>query len=155
LNAAALFTVGDVVRDVEQKKSARVIVLRGEGDKAFCAGVDLSGGSSDFKRTIEGLDYCLTGLIEYSCPIISMIFGSAIGAGLDIAVISDFRIAEEQAKFGAPLVRLGRTYYLLHSDRTFDPSYRFIRCQRDTSHRKADKFPARISDGIDQYSGEP
>ena len=111
LNADALFTVGDVVRDVEQKKSARVIVLRGEGDKAFCAGVDLSGGSSDFKRTIEGLDYCLTGLIECSCPIISMIFGSAIGAGLDIVVISDFRIAEEQAKFGAPLVRLGRTYY--------------------------------------------
>jgi len=111
LNADALFAVGDLVRNIEQKKSARVIVLRGEGDKAFCAGVDLSGGPSNFKKTIEGLDYCLTGLIECSCPIISMIFGSAIGAGLDIAVISDFRIAEEQAKFGAPLVRLGRTYY--------------------------------------------
>ncbi len=111
LNADALFAVGDLVRNIEQKKFARVIVLRGEGDKAFCAGVDLSGGSSNFKKTIEGLDYCLTGLIECSCPTISMIFGSAIGAGLDMAVISDFRIAEEQAKFGAPLVRLGRTYY--------------------------------------------
>ena len=111
LNADALFAIGELARDVEREKSARALVLRGEGDKVFCSGVDLSAGASDFERTIEGLDYCLTGLLECSCPIISMIYGPAIGAGLDIAVISDFRIAEERAKFGAPLVRLGRTYY--------------------------------------------
>ncbi len=40
-----------------------------------------------------------------------MISGPAIGAGLDISAISDFRIASERAKFGATLVKLGRIYY--------------------------------------------
>jgi len=110
LNADALFTFGKLVRDVERNKGTRVLVLRGEGDRAFCVGIDLSG-KSDFKKTIEGLDYCLMGLLECSCPVISMIYGPAIGTGLDLAVISDFRIAETRAKFGAPLVRLGKTYY--------------------------------------------
>jgi len=110
LNADALFAFGKVVREVERKKETRVLVIRGEGDKAFSAGIDLSGKSA-FKKTIEGLEYCLTGLLGCSCPVISMIYGPAIGTGLDLAVISDFRIAEDQAKFGAPLVRLGKTYY--------------------------------------------
>ena len=110
LNADALFAFGKLVRDVERKKGTRVLVIRGEGDRAFCAGVDLSS-DSNFKETIEGLDYCLTGLLECSCPVISMIYGPAIATGLDLAVISDFRIAEARAKFGAPLVRLGKTYY--------------------------------------------
>jgi enoyl-CoA hydratase len=111
LNADALFLIGDLVREVERKKEVRVLVLRGNGNKAFCSGVDLSGGASGLNKTIEGLNYCLSGLLNCSCPVISMIFGPAIGAGLDLAVISDFRFAEEGAKFGAPLVRLGRTYY--------------------------------------------
>ena len=111
LNADALFAIGEAVREIEQAKDARVLVLRGAGDKAYCAGVDLSGNANEFGKTIEGLDYCLSGLLECSCPIISMVFGPAIGAGLDMAVISDFRIAEGRAKFGAPLVRLGKTYY--------------------------------------------
>lgn len=110
LNADALFAFGDLIREADREKNVRVIVIRGEGNKAFCSGVDLSG-ASDFGKTIEGLDYCLSGLLECACPVISMIFGPAIGAGLDLAVISDFRIAEDRATFGVPLVRLGRTYY--------------------------------------------
>ena len=111
LNAEALFAVGDILREVEQKRQTRVVVLRGEGNMAFCSGVDLSGSASGIRKTIEGLDYCLSGLLGCSCPLVSMIYGPAIGAGLDIAVISDFRFASKDARFGAPLVRLGRTYY--------------------------------------------
>ncbi len=117
LNADTLFDLGDTVRGIEKENKIRVIVLRGAGEKAFSSGVDLSGGQKEFKRTIEGLEYCLGGLINYPQPIISMIYGPAIGAGLDIAVISDFRIASEGARFGAPLVRLGRTYYYTQIER--------------------------------------
>jgi len=117
LNADALFGLGDEIREIEKGNKVRVIVLRGAGEKAFSSGVDLSGGQKDFKRTIEGLEYCLDSLINYPLPVISMIYGPAIGAGLDISVISDFRIAAENARFGAPLVKLGRTYYYTQIER--------------------------------------
>ncbi|WP_299979949.1 enoyl-CoA hydratase-related protein [Desulfobacula sp.] len=111
LNADALFQLGDIVNQIERENKIRVLVLRGAEDKNFSAGVDLSCGKNNFKRMIEGLEYCLNSLINFSQPMISMIYGPAIGAGLDISVISDFRIAANGASFGAPLVKLGRTYY--------------------------------------------
>ena len=111
LNADALFSMGDILSDLKKDNNIRVVVLRGAGDRIFSSGVDLSGGPESIEKTIKGLEYCLDSLISYSSPIIAMISGPAIGAGLDISVISDFRIASEKAKFGATLVRLGRIYY--------------------------------------------
>ena len=111
LNANTLFALGDAIHKIEKENKIRVIVLRGSGDAAFSSGMDLSIGQGEFQRTIEALNYCLESLINYPLPIVSMIHGPAIGAGLDIAVISDFRIASEEAQFGAPLVKLGRTYF--------------------------------------------
>ena len=111
LDADALFLFGDTVKEIEKENKTRVIVLRGAGKKVFTSGVDLAGGKKEFQRTIEGLDYCLNSLMEYPMPVIAMVCGPAIGGGLDLAVISDFRIAADNARFGAPLVRLGRTYY--------------------------------------------
>ena len=111
LNADALFLFGDTLKEIEKENKARVIVLRGAGNNVFTSGVDLAGGKKEFNRTIEGLDYSLNSLMEYPMPVIAMICGPAIGAGLDFAVISDFRISADNARFGAPLVRLGRTYY--------------------------------------------
>ena len=111
LDADALFLFGDTINDIETENKTRVIVLRGTGNKVFTSGVDLAGGKKEFKRTIEALDYCLNSLMEYPLPVISMVCGHAIGGGLDLAVISDFRIAADNARFGAPLVKLGRTYY--------------------------------------------
>lgn len=117
LNADALFDFGDAVKEIEKENKTRVIVLRGAGEKNFSSGADLSCGPKDLERTIKGLEYCLDSIINYSMPVISMISGPAIGAGLDISVISDFRIAAENARFGAPLVRLGRTYYFTAIER--------------------------------------
>lgn len=111
LNADALFLLGDIVNQIQREDKIRVLVLRGAENKIFSAGVDLSCGKNNFERMIEGLEYCLNSLINFSQPVISMIYGPAIGAGLDISVISDFRIAANGASFGAPLVKLGRTYY--------------------------------------------
>jgi enoyl-CoA hydratase/carnithine racemase len=111
LDADALFLFGHTIKAIYKEKQARVIILRGTGNKVFTSGVDLAGGKKEFKRTIEALDYSLNSMMEYPLPIIAMICGPAIGAGLDFAVISDFRISADNARFGAPLVRLGRIYY--------------------------------------------
>ena len=111
LNADALFSIGDIIEGLTNDNNTRVIVIRGAGEKMFSSGVDLSGGPELMERTIKGLERCLDNLIDYPFPIIAMIYGPAIGAGLDISVISDFRIASETARFGAPLVKLGKIYY--------------------------------------------
>ena len=113
LNAETLFDLGNMIKQIEREDKIRVLVIRGAGRKAFSSGMDFSCGSEKYgrRRAIEGLEFCLNSLINYPQPIISMVFGPAIGAGLDISVISDFRIAADNAQFGAPLVKLGRTYY--------------------------------------------
>ena len=111
LNVEALFNLGNTIKQIEREDKIRVLVIRGAGRKAFSSGMDFSCGSEKYGRAIEGLELCVNSLINYPQPIISMVFGPAIGAGLDISVISDFRIAADNAQFGAPLVKLGRTYY--------------------------------------------
>jgi len=111
LNADALFDFGNTINRLKKEGDTRVVVLRGAGEKVFSSGVDLSEGPKEFGRTIEGLTFCLEALIDYPLPVIAMIYGPAIGAGLDFSVIADFRIAADNARFGAPLVKLGRTYY--------------------------------------------
>jgi len=111
LNADALFSLGDLVREIDKEGKARVIILRGAGEKIFTSGGDVAGGYKEFQRTIEGLTYCIEGLINCPLPLVSMVYGPAIGAGLDISVISDFCFAAEDARFGVPLVKMGRTYY--------------------------------------------
>jgi enoyl-CoA hydratase/carnithine racemase len=117
LNANTLFALGDAIRKIEMENKIRVIVLRGSGDAAFSSGMDISTGQGEFQRAIEALNYCLGNLINYPQPIVSMIRGPAIGAALDIAVISDFRIASRESQFGAPLVKLGRTYFYTQIER--------------------------------------
>jgi enoyl-CoA hydratase/carnithine racemase len=117
LDGEALFALGDTIKEIEKKDSIRVIVLRGRGKEAFSSGVDLAGGQKEFKRVIEGLEYCLDSLINYPMLVVSMVYGPAIGIGLDLCVISDFCLAAQGAHFGAPLVRLGRTYYYTQIER--------------------------------------
>jgi len=111
LNADALFKFGDTIREIEKENTARVLILRGAGEEVFSAGVDLSGGAKEFERTIKGLEYSIESLVNFPLPVIAMIYGPAMGAGLDFSVIADIRIASTCAKFAAPLVKLGRTYY--------------------------------------------
>ncbi|PIV24934.1 MAG: hypothetical protein COZ69_04645 [Deltaproteobacteria bacterium CG_4_8_14_3_um_filter_45_9] len=112
LNAEALFLLGDTLNNLRDQENIRVVIIRGVGEEAFSAGVDLMGlNETGVAHTLKGLNHCLDSLIKCPLPIIAMIFGPAIGAGLDIAIISDFRIASETARFGANLVKLGRVYY--------------------------------------------
>lgn len=88
----------------------RVVVLRGAGDKAFCAGADLGavigaeGGGSLVQEAIESVVAC-------PCPVIAMIYGYALGAGCDLAAASDFRIMADTARIGINPVKLGLVYF--------------------------------------------
>lgn len=95
--------LGDVLDD----EDVRVIVLAGEGP-AFCAGADLADVSGaqgvDFVPRFERM---LQAVADLPLPTIARIHGAALGGGLQLATVCDFRIAASDARIGIPSARLG------------------------------------------------
>ena len=91
-------------------ESVRAVVLCGEGDRAFCAGVDLSGveWSRQRGRQMSEADFALYQLIE-KCPkpVVAAVCGYALGGGLDLVLLADYVIASDDAVFSYPEVALG------------------------------------------------
>jgi enoyl-CoA hydratase/carnithine racemase len=100
----------------EQDPEVRVIVLKGEGDKAFVSGADVSQYEKQ-RSSAEGIQYYeeIAGRVAerlQNCDkvIIAMIRGYCLGAGVNIALCCDLRIAAEDAKLGIPAAKLGLGY---------------------------------------------
>jgi enoyl-CoA hydratase len=83
---------------------ARVLVLTGAGGN-FCAGADLSGVEDDAFRS--ALRAFLLALAEVPIPTIAAVEGFALGAGTQLAVACDLRVAAPDARFGIPAAKLG------------------------------------------------
>ena len=89
---------------------ARVLVLRGAGD-SFCAGADVSefGTAPSYveaRRARHERDLWNL-LLHLPKPTIAAIHGYALGAGLEMALLCDLRVASEDARLGLPEVSLG------------------------------------------------
>ena len=83
---------------------ARVIVVTGQGT-AFCSGADLGGVyGPEFLDALYGM---LHHLAKLPVPLIAAVNGAAIGAGTQLAIACDLRVADERAKFGVPTARNG------------------------------------------------
>ena len=112
LNATRHETILEIDRaldDIETDENIRVIVLTGAGEKAFISGGDISIMASDplwAHKAPKGQDVC-TRIEFFPKPVIARINGVALGAGIEIAMCCDIRIASETAIMGQPEVRLG------------------------------------------------
>ncbi|GAA1916334.1 enoyl-CoA hydratase [Nocardioides marmoribigeumensis] len=83
---------------------ARVIVVTGAGT-AFCSGADLGGVyGQEFLDALYGM---LHGLTRLPVPLVAAVNGPAIGAGTQLALACDLRVADRTAKFGVPTARNG------------------------------------------------
>lgn len=83
---------------------ARAIVVTGRGS-AFCSGADLGGVYGD--AFLEALYGMLHGLTRLPVPVIAAVNGPAIGAGTQLAMACDLRVADATARFGVPTARNG------------------------------------------------
>ena len=101
----------DKVIDEIHASDVRAVVLRSASDKAFAAGADISQFPQLTK--MSGIELVEKGkrifdkLTEGKAPVICAIHGLTLGAGLELALACDIRIAEEQAKLGMPETGLG------------------------------------------------
>ncbi len=103
--AAALVAAVD---ECNRSDAVRCVIVTGAGEKAFCAGSDITTLDSyatpwDFRNRA---DYC-DALRACRKPVIAAINGYALGGGLETAMACDIRIASTTARIAAPEVKLG------------------------------------------------
>lgn len=90
--------------------AVRVLVVTGAGEKAFCAGADISGFEFTTRYAREFIDKVLDVLAlpeNIGKPVIAAVNGFAYGGGFEIAIACDFIIASERARFAVPEIQLG------------------------------------------------
>mgnify|MGYP003694107141 CR=1 FL=1 len=112
LNAALVAELERALAALEADPAARVIVLRGAGDKAFCAGADLKGvgdrGTSlQARESFSGLPRILEAMARMRTPLIAQVHGFALAGGCGLAVGCDVVLAADDAVFGLPEIKLG------------------------------------------------
>jgi enoyl-CoA hydratase len=102
-----------IMADFEADDDVRVAVIAGAGEKAFISGSDISQfgekRSSEEARELydEASEQANAAMNSFSKPMIAMIHGYCLGAGVLTAMLCDFRIAADNAQFGAPPAKLG------------------------------------------------
>jgi len=107
LDVALATAIADVVEELDGDLSCRAIVLASAG-KHFCAGAKLSPRADDLPTGDTNPLYEQVGrMFDGSVPIVAAVQGAAIGAGLGLALVADFRIGCTEARFGATFARLG------------------------------------------------
>ena len=109
LNSELLGELGCALREAEENEKVRCIVLTGS-EKAFAAGADVKEMSE--KTFVEVFTEDMFGaetaaIMRCRKPIIAAVAGYALGGGCELAMMCDFVIAANTAKFGQPEVNLG------------------------------------------------
>lgn len=118
LNGAVLDGLIDEFRAAARDESVRVVILTGAGDRAFCAGADLSDVAPDAGAVAqhEGrakLRHLFDAARELDRPLVGRINGHALAGGLGVALMCDLLVAVEDATFGTPEVQVGLWPYVI------------------------------------------
>lgn len=97
------------LREWEQSSAVDVIIVTGEGDRAFAAGADIPElrSKSGIEMTRCGMQHAVSALRESTIPTIAAVNGLAFGGGFELALACDIRIAVPRAKFAFPETGLG------------------------------------------------
>lgn len=100
-----------VLSAIKDDPEVMVVIFRGAGERAFCAGADLSefltapspviARQVRWERDVWGL------FLSLPQPLIAALHGYVLGSGIEMALCCDLRIASEDARFGLPEVSLG------------------------------------------------
>ncbi len=108
--------LGSALIELRDHPDVRVVILVGAGDKAFVSGADISQfektrhnaeASEEYSRRSDAQRALLA---NYPKPTIACIRGFCLGGGMQVAMLTDIRIAAEDSQFGIPAAKLGIAY---------------------------------------------
>jgi enoyl-CoA hydratase len=108
--------LGQALIELRDNPAVRVVILTGAGDKAFMSGADISQfektrhnaqASEEYSRKSDAQRALLA---NYPKPTIACIRGFCLGGGMQVAMMSDIRLASDNSQFGIPAAKLGIAY---------------------------------------------
>jgi len=108
--------VGQVLTEFREDDAVRVVILVGAGEKAFVSGADISQFEKTRHNAAASEEYSKKSdaqralLGSFPKPTISCIRGFCLGGGMQVAMLTDMRIAAEDSQFGIPAAKLGIAY---------------------------------------------
>ena len=111
--------LASAARAVHGDAGLGAVILRGAGERAFCAGADfdaLTGDGTAIENAFAAMEgafgEAMAALQTIEIPIIAMVNGACFGGGVQLALAADIRIAGADARFGVPAASLGIVYSL-------------------------------------------
>ena len=112
LNIDTIDELGKAMREIDEDKNIRCVILTGSGEKAFVAGADIK---EFYQFDVEkgkmlsrnGHEKLFNLIEQMGTPVIAAINGFALGGGLELAMSCHIRVASHKAKMGLPEVSLG------------------------------------------------
>lgn len=111
LNREMIKEIGEAVEELGKDEGIRVVVIMGAGDRAFTAGIDVNEmkdlNPSSAREFIRQLHYTIKSVRDLDKVVIAAINGFCFGAGCELAMACDLRIASENAEIGLPEIKLG------------------------------------------------
>lgn len=112
LNTETIRELINLLRDIGEDPAVQVVILTGKGEKAFCAGADLSEVASlstgEAVRAYFGHMARLIGALQnVPQPVIGAAFGHVLAGGMGLAAGVDLLVVSEDARFGLPEVKVG------------------------------------------------
>ena len=108
--------LGTLLGRLREDESVRVVVLRGQGEKAFVSGADISefekqrSGPEAIAAYDRAVDQAQSALATFPRPVIAAISGICFGGGLGMALSCDLRYCSAGSRFRMPAARLGLGY---------------------------------------------
>jgi enoyl-CoA hydratase/carnithine racemase len=103
---ALIQQIADAFEAFDGDRACRAIVLAADG-KAFCAGANFGDPKRSSERGANHLYVEAVRLFRTSKPIVGAIHGAAVGGGLGLALVPDFRVACPETRFATNFTRLG------------------------------------------------
>ena len=108
VNREAIAEISVALEDIKNDESVKVLLFRGSGNKAFCAGVEVKDHIGDaMPKMMREFGRIASQLRSLGKPSIAVVNGVALGGGCEFVAACDMAIASEKAKLGQPEIILG------------------------------------------------
>lgn len=111
IGTPAILELTAALQNLSARGDIKVLILRGDGDKAFIGGADINEMATLTPPLAEAFITRLKNLCEavrsFPAPVIARLSGFTLGGGLEVALACDLRISRADARFGMPEVAVG------------------------------------------------
>jgi len=108
MNYETLIEINTALEELGKDEETRVLLIRGSGSRAFCAGVEVKDHLGEMMPTmLREFDRMFRLLRSLGKPSIAVVNGVALGGGCELVAGCDMAIASEKAELGQPEIKLG------------------------------------------------